>query len=106
LDIWHLTEREREIIRGLAPHARLHAVALLAGVDGLRPTSGRRTPQRNRAVGGVASSFHLTGRAIDLAGSSSAIAAGRRAALAQRVTPGCLGPEEALDEGDHLHVAW
>ncbi len=106
MDIWHLTEAQREIIRGLEGHARLHAICFLSASPGLRPTSGRRSPQRNRAVGGVPSSLHLAGRACDFTGSRDAIAAGLRTARAQRVSVGCSGPEEALDEGDHLHVAW
>jgi hypothetical protein len=91
---------------GLTAHAGLHLACLLAAHPDLRPTSGRRTPERNRALGGVKGSYHLSGRAIDLAGSRVAIAAARRTALAQRVSTGCTGPEEAIDEGDHLHVAW
>src|SRR5687768_296723 len=91
---------------GLTAHAALHLHALLAAHPGLVVTSGRRSPERNRAVGGSPSSFHLRGRAVDLAGSRAALAAAARTARAQRVTATCTGPEEVLIESDHLHVAW
>jgi hypothetical protein len=40
--------------------------SLHAAVPGLRVTSGMRTPEQNRAAGGVSNSFHLTGQAIDI----------------------------------------
>lgn len=91
---------------GLTPHAALHLYCLLGACPGLVVTSGRRSIDRNRAVGGATNSFHLKGRAVDLALPGGD--AGRYAptARAQRVTPGCTGPEEVIDEGDHLHVAW
>lgn len=97
---------DRWVLRGLTPHARVHALCLLAACPDLRPTSGRRSVERNRAVGGSPSSFHLRGRAVDLSGSREAIRHGAKIAQQQRVSPGCTGPEEVLDEGDHLHVAW
>ena len=93
-------------IRGLTPHARLHARRLLAQHPDLTVTSAKRSAERNRAVGGVPSSFHLQGRAIDLAGSRASLRAAARTARLQRVTPRCTGPEEVIDEGDHLHIAW
>lgn len=94
------------ILSDLTAHTRLHVMALLAAHPALTPTSGRRSPQRNRAVGGVPSSYHLTGRACDFSGSRDLIRRAARTAKAQRVTPRCTGPEEVVDEGDHLHVAW
>jgi hypothetical protein len=102
----HLTAREVEILRHLGPHTRGHALALLARVPGLHLTSGRRTPSRNREVGGVPGSYHLRGRAVDLSGTRADIARGASEAKTIRIGPRCTGPEEVIDEGDHLHVAW
>jgi hypothetical protein len=67
-----------------------------------RVTSTYRTPQHNRQVGGVRNSYHLRGRAIDIARrpgvSHSQIAAAFRNAGYQLI--------ESLDEGDHSHFAF
>jgi hypothetical protein len=67
-----------------------------------RVTSTYRTPAHNRAVGGVRNSFHLRGRAIDIARrpgvTHSMIAAAFRNAGYRLV--------ESLDEGDHSHFAF
>lgn len=79
----------------------LAAVARI-GSDWGRVTSTHRTPQRNRLVGGARNSFHLHGRAIDIARrpgvSHAAIAAAYRAAGYRLI--------ESLDEGDHSHFAF
>jgi uncharacterized protein YcbK (DUF882 family) len=102
----YLTAREVDILRGLGPHTRAHALQLRARVPALSLTSGRRTPLRNREVGGVPNSFHLLGRAVDFGGTRDAIRQGLAAAREGRVGRFCTGPEEAIDEGDHLHCAW
>lgn len=67
-----------------------------------RVTSTYRSPEHNRRVGGVANSYHLRGRAIDIARrpgvSHSQIAAAYRAAG--------YSLAESLDEGDHSHFAF
>jgi hypothetical protein len=79
----------------------LSAAASLGSQWG-RVTSTWRSPEHNRRVGGVRNSFHLSGRAIDIARrpgvSHSQIAAAFRNAGYRLI--------ESLDEGDHSHFAF
>jgi hypothetical protein len=67
-----------------------------------RVTSTFRSRQHNRRVGGVSNSYHLSGRAIDIARRSGVrhaeIEAAYRSAGYQLI--------ESLDEGDHSHFAF
>ena len=58
-------------------------------------TSGRRTPEGNRLVGGVANSAHLTGRAVDYVGPDL------NATL--REVQGIPGMGKAFIHKDHVH---
>lgn len=105
-----LTLWERALLLTLTEHTRDHARLLLDTCPHLRLSSARRTPQRNRAVGGSPGSFHLVGRACDFTGPRDALDDGAEKARTQRLSPRCTGPEEVLvhdvRSGLHLHVAW
>ena len=79
----------------------LSSVARIGGQWG-RVTSLRRSAEHNRRVGGVRNSYHLSGQAIDIARrpgvSHAAIVAAFRTAGYSLI--------EALDEGDHTHLAF
>lgn len=65
-------------------------------------TSTSRTRQRNYLVGGAANSFHLTGRAIDIARRSGV----RHADIEASYRNAGFVLIESLDEGDHSHFAF
>ena len=78
--------------------------SILAAVLGQygRITSTGRSVAHNRAVGGVANSYHLVGRAVDVA---------RRPGVAHWQVAAVLRSSgyqliESLDEGDHSHFAF
>ena len=79
----------------------LAAIARIGGQWG-RVTSTHRSVAHNRYVGGVVNSYHLSGQAIDIARRSGVshwqvVTAYRNAGYAMI---------EALDEGDHTHLAF
>lgn len=65
-------------------------------------TSVKRTPERNRAVGGAPNSYHLHGRAIDIARRAGV----RHADIASAYKKAGFTLVESLDEGDHSHFAF
>lgn len=103
--------RDYRLLRTLTPHTRAHALQLLGEVPLLTVSSGRRSAQRNKAVGGSPTSWHLQGRAVDLIGPVWDLGRAAGLAWALRIGNACTGPEEVLLEdlgepGQHLHVAW
>lgn len=79
----------------------LRAAASLGSGWG-RVTSTYRSPEHNRRVGGVPNSYHLRGRAIDIArrpGVTHAMIAAAFRNAGYRLV-------ESLDEGDHSHFAF
>ena len=76
------------------------AAAVAAGYGSI--TSIYRSVAHNRAVGGVANSYHLQGRAIDVV-RRPGVAHGQIAAALLRAGYRMI---ESLDEGDHSHFAF
>jgi uncharacterized protein YcbK (DUF882 family) len=74
---------------------------ILAGI-GANVTSGHRTAERNRQVGGSPNSYHLSNQARDIAKTPGMSVGKIRAAFAAEG----VQIKELLDEGDHFHVAW
>lgn len=79
----------------------LNAAATIGARWGI-VTSTHRTRERNRLVGGARNSFHLTGRAIDVARRPGVTHADIEASY--RKAGFVL--IESLDEGDHSHFAF
>lgn len=65
-------------------------------------TSTYRSPSHNRRVGGVANSYHLSNRAIDIA-RRPGVSHGQIAAAYRNAG---YSLAESLDEGDHSHFAF
>lgn len=69
---------------------------------GAKVTSGRRSPERNAAVGGAPNSYHLKGQAADLVPPP-----GMSMEDLERTLRGSgVDFAELINEGDHIHVAW
>jgi hypothetical protein len=67
-----------------------------------RVTSTRRSAQRNRAVGGAPNSYHLSGRAIDVARRPGV----RHSEVELAFRNAGFDLIESIDEGDHSHFAF
>lgn len=76
------------------------AAAVAAGYGAI--TSMYRTVAHNRAVGGVSNSYHLQGRAIDVARRPGVT----HAQIAAALNRAGYTMIESLDEGDHSHFAF
>lgn len=69
------------------------------GIPGERVTSTMRSPARNKAVGGKANSYHLSGMARDSV-PPPGMSMSSYAAELRRLNPGM----DVINEGDHVHM--
>lgn len=69
------------------------------GLAGERVTSTLRSAAHNKAVGGKANSYHLSGRARDSV-PPPGMSMSAYAAELRRLNPGM----DVINEGDHVHV--
>lgn len=69
------------------------------GIPGETVTSTRRSPARNRAVGGVPNSYHLTGQARD-----SVPPPGMSMNEYHRRLKAANPHLDVINEGDHIHM--
>ena len=77
-------------------------VDVLMNSIGARVTSGYRTWEKNRLVGGSKNSHHLTGNARDIA-KTPGMTLDKIVSTLKKEGYDVI---EKLDEGDHFHVAW
>lgn len=77
-------------------------VDVLMNSIGARVTSGYRSYEHNKKVGGQPNSYHLTGNARDIA-KTPGMSLGKIVSALQKQGYDVV---EKLDEGDHFHVAW
>ena len=69
------------------------------GIPGEQITSTRRSAAHNRAVGGVANSYHLSGKARDSV-PPRGMSMNAYAAQLRRLNP----EYEVINEGNHVHI--
>jgi hypothetical protein len=84
-----------------AASSNLSNAAAIAARMG-RVTSTHRSPARNRMVGGVRNSYHLSGRALDVVPRSGV----RHSQIEAALLNAGYRLRESLDEGDHSHFAF
>lgn len=97
-----LTKTSQALLHSVgASSFALNAAAIIGSRWG-SVTSTTRTRQHNHLVGGVPNSFHLTGRAIDIARRPGV----RHADIAASYRSAGYVLIESLDEGDHSHFAF
>ena len=88
-------------IEGRASRSPVTGTAAIGAKWG-RVTSTYRSPEHNRRVRGVPNSYHLSGRAIDIARRAGV----RHAEIESAYRAAGYRLIESLDEGDHSHFAF
>lgn len=109
---WITVERHTAALdRAVRPDGRIRngsrealdlSAATRIGAQWGRVTSTRRSVARNARVGGVRNSYHLSGRAIDIARRAGV----RHSDIAAALRRAGFHLIESLDEGDHSHFAF
>ena len=89
-------------VRIRSQHTLDLTAAARIGAQWGRVTSTRRSVAHNARVGGVRNSYHLSGRAIDIARRAGI----RHADIAAALRRAGFHLIESLDEGDHSHFAF
>jgi len=86
-----------------APQSAINGASIeqtvAAAIPGVTVTSRQRDPAKNKAVGGVPNSFHLTDQARDFV-PPQGMGMGELSARIKRAMPGF----DVINEGDHVHV--
>jgi len=82
--------------------ARMEEVRRLLGDRVLSVSSGYRCPELNQAVGGVRTSAHLAGHAVDF----NCYSFGNPAAVCRAIAESRLGFDQLIEEGSWCHVSF
>jgi len=82
--------------------ARMEEVRRLLGDRVLSVSSGYRCPELNQAVGGVRTSAHLAGHAVDF----NCYGFGNPAAVCRAIAESRLGFDQLIEEGSWCHVSF
>lgn len=89
---------------GLVLTPAANAARAKAKEFGLRETSGYRTPQKDKEVGGTGSGYHTLGLALDFAGSQANMDKFAKWAKSSGLFRSVLW--QVAGHYDHVHVSW
>ncbi len=82
--------------------AQMEAVRRLLGDRVVTVSSGYRSPELNRAVGGAAQSAHLSGRAVDF----NCYGFGTPQAICRAIDASDLAFDQLIEEGSWVHISF
>lgn len=82
--------------------ARMEAVRHLLGDEVISVSSGYRSPELNRAVGGARTSAHLTGYAVDF----NCHGFGSPPAVCRAISASSIGFDQLIEEGTWVHLSF
>lgn len=82
--------------------ARMEAVRRLLGDRAISVSSGYRSPELNRVVGGSRTSAHLTGHAVDF----NCYGFGTPQAVCRAIAASTIGFDQMIEEGSWVHLSF